>query len=240
LSSSYLGWGASSPKQDVIEISKCISYFRGIKTGKVVLMGHSTGCQDVMEYLTGEGHETRQPVDGGILQAPVSDREAQPFFGADDLLACITATAQQMVDAGEGEDILPSKVMKGTFAPAPVTARRWLSMASPNHDGEDDYFSSDLTDERLLTSFGALPARSPLLILVSGADEYVPRSVNKEALVKRWIEIAKRGEGMVDEEHSGVLEGASHNVSRNPEKVVDGLVKRVLGFLEGVVAQSHL
>jgi len=52
-------------------------YFRKIgKFGKIVLMGSSTGCQDVMEYLTGANAAKRPRIDGGILQAPVSDREA--------------------------------------------------------------------------------------------------------------------------------------------------------------------
>ena len=33
-----------------------MGYFRGLRPGReVVLMGHSTGCQDVMEYVVGEG-----------------------------------------------------------------------------------------------------------------------------------------------------------------------------------------
>ena len=40
--------------------------------------------------------------------------------------------------------------------PAPVSAKRRLSLASPgpSHSGEDDFFSSDLDDERLATTFG--------------------------------------------------------------------------------------
>lgn len=46
LSSSYTGWGTSSLVKDAQELAECVSYFRGIKTGKIVLMGHSTGCQE--------------------------------------------------------------------------------------------------------------------------------------------------------------------------------------------------
>lgn len=207
-----------------------------MKTGKIVLMGHSTGCQDVMEYLTGKGHASREPIDGGIIQAPVSDREAillDPREAASYEKNC--KLAQAMIDAGDGDQILPVKVF-----PCPVSAKRWLSLASPNHDGDDDYFSSDLADERLIRSFGALPTKSPLCILYSGADEYVPPRIDKEALVKRWIEIVKKGEGVVDEENSGVIEGASHNLEKDPEDVVQGLVKRVLGFLNGLSPQSNL
>ena len=106
-----------------------------------------------MEYLTGRDHETRPPIDGGILQAPASDREALIMLMGPELYksSCIAAT--KMVDDGNGEEILPKKETNYVY-PAPCTARRWLSLASPKRDGDDDYFSSDLTDEQLLRRLG--------------------------------------------------------------------------------------
>jgi len=239
LSSSYSGWGTASLQLDVAELSKCVSYFRKVKTGKVVLMGHSTGCQDVMEYLTGPGSKDRAPIDGGIIQAPASDREALQMMLDPNVYKESCAVAQLMIASGNGEEILPSRETKGFF-PSTVCARRWLSLASPNHDGDDDYFSSDLTDEQLMKSFGSLPAGSPLCILFSGEDEYVPKSINKEALVQRWIEFVKKGEGKVDEEYSGILEGASHSLAGNTDGVVLGLVERVLGFLNGLSPHANV
>lgn len=201
-------------------------------------MGHSTGCQDVMEYLTGKGHQNRSPIDGGVIQAPASDREAMLMNDNDGTYEKGCETAQKMIDAGEGNAIMPSKLTG--FGNCPVTAKRYLSLASPNHDGDDDYFSSDLSDEKLMKSFGALPARSPLLILFSGKDEYVPKHTDVPALVKRWIAITKKGKGVVDEDNSGILEGASHNLSESPDACVNDLVKRVLAFLGGLQMQSNL
>lgn len=203
-------------------------------------MGHSTGCQDIMEYLTGPGHETRAPIDGGILQAPASDREAIIMELQPEIYEESCTVAQSMVAAGDGEEILPSRLTKQVFFQAPIAARRWLSLASPNHDGDDDYFSSDLTDDQLRKTFGTLPARSPLLILYSGDDEFVPKEIDKLALVKRWIGFAKEGPGKVDEEFSGVLEGASHNLWANAEEVVQDFLRRVLGFLNAFSLKPSL
>lgn len=239
LSSSYTGWGTSSLQKDARELSKCVAYFRTIKSGKIVLIGNSTGCQDIMEYLTGAGHEDRAPVDGGIIHSPVSDREAMVTEMAPNVYKSACAAAKAMVDAGDGAEILPSKETD-SFFDCPVSASRWLALASPNHDGDDDYFSSDLTDEQLMRTFGSLPATSPLCILFSDADEYVNKDIDKLALTKRWIEIAKRGAGKVDEENSVPLEGASHNLAGNSDEVVQGLVRRVLGFLNGLSINSNL
>ncbi|KAH9204310.1 putative UPF0613 protein PB24D3.06c [Leptodontidium sp. 2 PMI_412] len=238
LSSSYTGWGTSNLQKDAAELSKCVTYFRGIKTGKIVLMGHSTGCQDIIEYLTGSGHASRAKIDGGILQGPVSDRQAIEIGLDPALYAGSCETAKAMIQDGDGDEILPSKTMKSFFGPAPVSAKRWLSLASPNHDGDDDFFSSDLSDERLMKTFGALPKGTPLCVLHSGGDEYVDPKLDKEKLIQRWIEISKKGEGKVDEVHSGVLEGAKHNLKGASEEVLGGLVKRVLGFLESLDEKS--
>ncbi|KAG0649773.1 Fusarinine C esterase sidJ [Hyphodiscus hymeniophilus] len=229
LSSSYAGWGTSSLQQDVKELSKCVSYFRGIKTGRIVLLGHSTGCQDVMEYLVGPHHETRAPIDGGILQAPVSDREALVVALDPKVYDESCKVAQEMVDTGRQEDIMPSKFK--IFGSTPICARRWLSLASPNHDGDDDYFSSDLSDEQFMKSFGSLPTKSPLCILFSGSDEHMPKTIDKAGLIAKWIGFVKRGGGKVDEENSVVVEDATHNLNGDREEVVSNLVKRILDFL---------
>ena len=238
LSSSYAGWGTSSLQRDVEELSKCVAYFRSIKSGKIVLLGHSTGCQDVVEYLVGQGQETRAPIDGGILQAPVSDREALVLALDPEMYHESCKIAQEMVDAGRGEDILPSKY--SIFGPSPICARRWLSLASPNHDGDDDYFSSDLSNEQLAKSFGSVPARTSLCILFSGSDEHMSKTIDKVGLIQKWITFVKKGGGNVDEMNSGVVENASHNLQGNPADVVSDLVKRIVGFLTTLPTHSNI
>jgi pimeloyl-ACP methyl ester carboxylesterase len=43
--SSYTGWGTSSLSNDVGDISALVKYLRDIGKEKIVLFGHSTGCQ---------------------------------------------------------------------------------------------------------------------------------------------------------------------------------------------------
>jgi len=233
ISSSNTGWGTSSLANDVTEISNCIDYFRTFKSGKVVLMGSSTGCQDVMEYLTGKGHGSRSLIQGGILQAPVSDREAIVNDMTPDAYKSACEAAKKMVAEGSGDEILPSKLVAGVVF-CPVSARRFLSLASPDHDGDDDYFSTDLKDEQLMSSFGALTPAAPICVLFSGSDEYMSKDIDKAAVLARWVGIAKQGEGKIDETNSGIVEDASHNLNGNPDTVVSNLVKRVLGFIGGL------
>lgn len=45
MTSSFGGFGTSSLKQDVRDISSLVEYLRSIGRRKIVLFGHSTGCQ---------------------------------------------------------------------------------------------------------------------------------------------------------------------------------------------------
>jgi pimeloyl-ACP methyl ester carboxylesterase len=237
LSSSYKGWGTETLDHDVKGISQCISYLQSLRpNGRVVIIGHSTGCQDAMHYVTSplqKGEESRPTVHGIILQAGVSDREALEHLMAPDLLKSSTALAQTYVSSGRGEDCLPSEVTKGFF-PAPVSANRWLSLTSPNHDGEDDYFSSDLSDEQLHATFGKVgKADLPFLILYGNEDEYVPPTVNKSQLLERWRHIVKRNGGKLAE-GSGIIPLANHSLTDVPLEVVEDVISRIVHFVNKI------
>jgi hypothetical protein len=233
--SSYNGWGSGSLERDAKDLAQCVNYFRKNKSdgAKLVCMGHSTGCQDVMEYLTGKGCTERAVIDGVILQAPVSDREALKEDMDDETISQLLNTSRQWMDSGRGNDVLPESVDGKYFGKAStVTAYRWYSILSPG--GDDDYFSSDLSDETLRKTFGSIKKESPLLILYSGDDDNAPESVDLNALTHKWMEFVKNGGGLVDEEYGGVVPRAHHNLEEDDDEVLDDLCKRVYGFLSKV------
>ncbi|KAK5137603.1 hypothetical protein LTR08_007898 [Meristemomyces frigidus] len=234
LGSAGNSWGTSSIAKDAEEIAKIVAYFRAQRLGgKIVIMGHSTGCQDCMEYVVGAKAEQRPVVDGVILQAPVSDREALEHHLPKAFMHDANQLALKMCREGHDKDAMPSKLTTPAFGRVPLTARRWVDIASPgpDHTGADDYFSSDLPHERLMQSFGKIPPSTALLILYSGSDESVPPSVNKDDLVHRWIAAVQEGGGNVDRFNGGVVPEATHNLNGCPEPVVRDLVKRVVSFV---------
>lgn len=237
LASAGLSWGVGSIAQDAEDVARIVAHLRALRpAGRLVLMGHSTGCQDCVEYVAGAGAAGRPPVHGVVLQAPVSDREALGMLLPAPHLREANQLALAMCREGRGAEALPPRLVRPAFGPVAVTARRWVDLASPPplHAGADDFFSSDLPDERLAATFGRLPARVPLLVLVGGADESVPTAIDKEALVRRWVGAVKRGGGQVDEVYGGVVPGASHNLNGCPEEVVQDVIRRVLGFIQRI------
>jgi pimeloyl-ACP methyl ester carboxylesterase len=235
LNSSGQGWGTSSLKSDAEEIATWVAHFRAriAKGMKIVLMGHSTGCQGAMEYVTGEGHGERPPIDGVILQAPVSDREALMM---EDRLKrdAIIEMAKKFTSEGRGDAVLPLEFGEPVFGKTPITAYRWLSLLSLDMNGDDDYFSSDLPISKLRTTFGAFPKTTPLQILCSGIDEHVPSSVNVQSLMDYWTRLVKEGGGIVDVENSAIIPKASHNLQGDDTKVVMELCDLVCRFVKNV------
>ncbi|KAF2452036.1 DUF1749-domain-containing protein [Karstenula rhodostoma CBS 690.94] len=239
LSSSAAGWGTSTLAQDASELGTCVNYFRRRRPdGKIVLMGHSTGCQDVMEYLVGAGFEKRPGVDGAILQAAVSDREGWGAIVAGDealkkSLEETVALASSWVSRGDGDAILPKKGSKVLeMFDAPCTAYRAHSLLAKG--GDDDYFSTDLGDDVLQGTFGRIPAATTAMFLWGSKDPYIPKGVYQEGTLKRWARIVREGGGKVDEVNGGVIEEATHNLNDDAEEVVQDLVGRVVRFVEGL------
>ena len=76
-----------------------------------------------------------------------------------------------------------------------------------------------------------MPAKTAVLILFSGSEENVSSSLDKEALVKKWTDVAKDAGASIDDKNGGVVPDASHNLNGNPDSVVQDLVQRVLGFV---------
>lgn len=233
LLSSLNGWGTGSLQRDAKEIAQCVDYFRTVKgnESKIVVMGHSTGCQDVMEYVTGPGRERRPRIDGAILQAPVSDREGLPDIMSDEARKKILQIADEYIKDGRANDPLPASISGSYLGRLPISAYRWSSLLSVG--GDDDYFSSDLSHERLRDTFGAFPRHIQLLILFSGADEHVPKTVDVQNLVGRWSQAVQSSNGILSS-FSGVVPGAHHNLEEDDDDVVQDLVRRVAGFVTEV------
>jgi hypothetical protein len=277
LTSAYQAWGFGHLDRDTDEIAQCVRYIKDYKAtkfgngdGKVVLMGHSTGSQCVLHYLSQPNPHTSTPafdpdlahierpaIDGAIMQAAVSDREAihwvlQDGFG-DKLPSELRVVYEKLVAmANEGvrqnkssDTMLPLSMTSQLGYPAntPVSCRRFLSLISPESPqspGEDDMFSSDLSSKQLAKTFGMVSQRGllkhKLMVLSSGADQAVPDWVDKENMLSRWQNATdNNGVNQIwDQEHSGIIPGASHALGNDdqaePRKF---LVKKVLGFLAG-------
>ncbi|KAG6033950.1 hypothetical protein E4U41_006759 [Claviceps citrina] len=216
LRSAFIGFGTSSLKKDVEDIAALVKYLRGLGKEKIVLFGHSTGCQDCIEYADYVKH-SNPPVDGFVMQGPISDREAMDdiFPGYRDSLDL----ANQWIAEGRAHDCLPRDKVPQDLG-APMTAYRFKSLVAK--EGDDDYFSSDLDDETVRKYWSRF--NKPVLVLHSANDEYVPDFVDHARENQRF----QKANSMVSP-LSGLIPEASHQVSE--ESAREWLSHRVVEFL---------
>ncbi|CAH9080555.1 unnamed protein product [Cuscuta europaea] len=210
LSSSYSGYGTSSLKQDAVELDQLISYLINKEDSEgVVLLGHSTGCQDIVYYLRTNAACSRA-VRAAILQAPVSDREYRATLPD---TASMIDLASKMISEGRGSELMPREANPD----APITAYRYHSLSAYN--GDDDLFSSDLSDDQLKQRLGHMVS-TPCQVIFSMGDEYVPDYVDKKALVDRLCRAMGGAE-------KAEIEYGNHSLSNRVGEAVEAIMNFV-------------
>ena len=115
-------------------------------------------------------------------------------------------TARNLVSQRKANEMMPRCAFW-----APITAQRFLDLQDVQ--GRDDFFSSDLTDEQLrerLSHVGDSAVRK-VLVQFSGKDEYVPQSVDKEAILERLC--SAMNHGCLPVATPLYLKNANHNLS---------------------------
>ncbi|KAG5011219.1 hypothetical protein JHK82_019851 [Glycine max] len=207
MSSSYSGYGTSSLQQDAKELDQLINYLINKEDSEgVALLGHSTGCQDIVHYMR-TNFACSRAVRAAIFQAPVSDREYQATLPH---TASMIDLAAKMISEGRGLELMPMEA----DPTAPITAYRYHSLCSYN--GDDDMFSSDLSDDQLKMRLGHMSS-THCQVIFSMADEYVPDYVDKKALVERLCK-AMGGAEKVE------IEYGNHSLSNRVEEAVDAII----------------
>ncbi|KAL3799004.1 hypothetical protein HJC23_005143 [Cyclotella cryptica] len=210
LSSSYLGFGSGSLSRDTSEIELLMNYLVCHHDADFfTLVGHSTGCQNSIHFLKHGDTDMVKKVKFVALQAPVSDRESMSLTpGNHD---ANLEHAKSLLSQHKGEEMMP----RSTFW-APITASRYLDLFDVK--GDDDFFSSDLSDEELherLGHIGNLGKKTGLRLLAvfSGKDEYVPETIEKEVLLERLVTAMNGGKRNHGAARGLLLKNANHNLS---------------------------
>ncbi|XP_057992676.1 UPF0613 protein PB24D3.06c-like isoform X4 [Hevea brasiliensis] len=195
------------PIQDALEIDQLVSCLINKENSEgVVLLGHSTGCQDIVHYMRTNAACSRA-VRAAILQAPVSDREYRASLPE---TAAMIDLASTMIAKGRGSELMPREADSSS----PLTAYRYHSLCA--YMGDDEMFSSDLSDDQLRTRLGHM-CSTPCQVICSMADEHVPEYVDKTALVERLCR-AMGGAEKVEIEHG------NHSLSNRVDEAVQAII----------------
>lgn len=207
MTSSHQGWGMGSVSRDAEEILLLMRHLKKVYGSEgVVLIGHSTGCQDTVMYAhRHRGDAAAAPLLGAVLQAPVSDRE---WFEMMHTTPARIQLAQRLAGQGKLKEVA---FVATDLDGAPVSAQRWLSLAAKG--GEEDFFSSDLSNHELQDALSGLVGL-PSLLICSGDDEYVHPKV-------KYLEHCDRlAEAIGDTAKVEFVQGARHSLADHKEQAV--------------------
>lgn len=235
-SSSYRSFGISSLQEDAQELRallKCL-HDRGRQT--VFLLGHSTGCQDILQFLGEEGPsemtglEERGLPTQSVVFPPrkIGCSHSQPSIGGVILQGGIPDSEYMRRDLANYESLLQwaheqceqgqsLKVCSELVLGVPMTAYRLQSLLAPG--GDDDYFSEEVLPPQ--RSRLSCLASTPTLVLFSGADEYVPRPGVIYELLTKAYHMANPSSCRVV-----TIEGADHAVTvvEHQEQLIDEII----------------
>ncbi|CAG9465134.1 unnamed protein product [Pedinophyceae sp. YPF-701] len=228
MSSSFTMFGGSSLDKDAHELNLLCRHLKAKHGSRaVVIVGHSTGCQDAVRYVKRHrGDPEAPPIAGVVLQAPVSDRETFETLPDSDKLVFV---ANEMLASGQGEEFIPQAQLTAIggelFPPGtPITARRFLDLY--DRGGDDDMFSSDLTDAELRKLLGHMLG-VPTLVLQGSNDEYVPDHVDVGVLTTRLTA------AMGSSAQARIVEGGTHGLWGKEAEAVDAIAEFVAGVRGG-------
>lgn len=93
--SSYLGYGVCTLEDDTEDLDSAVSFLEA-RFRRLVLFGHSTGCQNIVHFM--KQGKRRAAVWRVVLQAPVSDRE---YAAQLESTAGFVRIAEELRDAGK-------------------------------------------------------------------------------------------------------------------------------------------
>jgi len=183
---------------DDLEGAVQLCHDRGVK--EVYLVGHSTGCQKSIFYLSKT--KNKQKVSGAILLCPLSDYAAISLSADKDQYERALAFSRNEV-----KEKRPSTLLSEEHWPSElIDAQRFLSLYTPESSEEIFTYSHDKEPEAFQS------VEVPMLVVLAGKDEYCDRPTEK---LKAWFDRSN----VSSKYNSVVIENALHNLKGSEEEV---------------------
>ena len=155
------------------DIAGAVAFAKSRGATRIILVGHSTGCQKSIWYLAGK---PSPEVRGAVLLAPLSDYAAMKKEIPPALYRKTLAAAQKLARTN------PHALLPESLSPVPCDAQRWLSLYTPESNEEIFTYASDKTPRTLRKT------HVPLLALFASEDKYADRPAHELA---QWCELAR-------------------------------------------------
>lgn len=191
----------------VDDIQGAVNFCKKQGFRKIILVGHSTGCQKVAYYLAKT--KNQKQVTKVILLCPISDYADAITFNKR-LVKKAEAVARRLVKAGKKYQLLSPEIW-----PQLHDAQRFLSLFTP--DSKEEIFCY-ATPSRQPTTLQKVAV--PILLVFAERDEYLDRPLLE---IVRWFEAKLAGKNIVIK----IIEGASHSFAKRERVIINAISRWV-------------
>lgn len=188
----------------VDDIQGAVTYAKKRGVNKILLIGHSTGCQKSIYYLSKKNKQ--KMVSGVVMLAPMSDYAGAKKQMEKSVLQAATQCAQKLVAQGRPHDLLPLDVW-----PLMHDAQRFLSLYTPE-SSEEIFCYADANKKPTVLQ----KVKIPQLIVLAGSDEYRDRSIHK---IASWFHDRLRRKNVSVQ----IIARAPHNFYQHEKEVVTAI-----------------
>ena len=184
------------------DIQGAINFVKSKGVNEIYLVGHSTGCQKSVYYLSRRGKQ--EFIKGVILMAPMSDYAGALKFDKGGQLERATKVAKKLTGEGKPHKILPLDVW-----PHMHDAQRFLSLYTP--DSEEEIFNY-CQPNKYPKTFKSV--KTPMLIIIAEEDEYKDRPVKK---IENWFTNSSNSKDL----QISIVRNAPHSFQKYESDVVE-------------------
>lgn len=176
----------------VDDIDGAVSWAQKAGFKNIYLIGHSTGCQKSICYLS---KRKKPAIKGAVLLAPISDYADTYTLTDKKIYNRALAYAKKMVEEGKKHELMPLIIW-----PEIIDAQRWLSLYTADSDEEIFSYASNRHPITLLKN------KKPVLIVLAEKDEFSDRPMFE---IANWFKSVLSGR----EVQIKIIKDASHYFS---------------------------
>jgi len=187
----------------VDDIQAAINFCKKQGFKKIILVGHSTGCQKAVYYLAKA--KNQKQIAKVILLCPISDYADAITFNKEKIKK-VEKIARQLVKVGKKHQLLPSEIWPQTH-----DAQRFLSLFT--FDSKEEIFCYATPSRRPTTLQKVV---IPMFLVFGEKDEYLDRPLSE---VVKWFMLKLEDKNVIIK----TIKGASHGFAKRERVVINDI-----------------
>lgn len=190
--------------ESVDDIAGAVQFAQSQGAKKIILVGHSTGCQKAVYFAARKNNQSR--INGIVLLSPLSDFagiiESVGLENYENLLKI----AKALVDSGNPHTLLPGSIWREA-----IDAQRFLSLYTPT--STEEIFSYVTPEKKSVYS----KIKIPHLVIFGEVDEYRDRPVKQ---ILKWFDTHQNS----NHYQSKIIENGTHGFDGQEKEVVNIII----------------